>query len=55
MLSSRASEMWRFYPMANGSTLKTAKALVDSGLDWISISFDGMGEIYNRIQKAGDI
>ena len=39
--------------LSNGERLypETAKALVHSGLDWISISFDGMGETYNRIRK----
>jgi radical SAM protein with 4Fe4S-binding SPASM domain len=39
--------------LSNGERLnpELAKALVHSGLDWISISFDGMGETYNRIRK----
>lgn len=39
--------------LSNGERLhpELIEALIDSGLDWISISFDGMGEIYNRIRK----
>jgi radical SAM protein with 4Fe4S-binding SPASM domain len=39
--------------LSNGERLHPTltEALVDSGLDWISISFDGMGEVYNRIRK----
>jgi radical SAM protein with 4Fe4S-binding SPASM domain len=39
--------------LSNGERLDSAMsaALIDNGLDWISISFDGMGEIYNRIRK----
>ncbi|MCK9376427.1 MAG: SPASM domain-containing protein [Syntrophobacterales bacterium] len=39
--------------LSNGERLNPGltEALLDSGLDWISISFDGMGEIYNRIRK----
>jgi radical SAM protein with 4Fe4S-binding SPASM domain len=39
--------------LTNGERLNpnlTAQ-LVDSGLDWLSISFDGMGDVYNRIRK----
>ena len=28
-----------------------AEALVDSGLDWLSVSADGVGEIYNEIRR----
>ena len=27
---------------------KLTEELIDAGLDWISISFDGMGEVYNK-------
>lgn len=39
--------------LSNGERLnpKLSEALVSHGLDWISISFDGMGEIYNKIRK----
>jgi len=39
--------------LSNGERLnpRLAEGLVDAGLDWISISFDGMGETYNRIRK----
>lgn len=39
--------------LSNGERLNPAltEALVDSGLDWLSISFDGTGEVYNRIRK----
>jgi len=39
--------------LSNGERLspKLTEGLVDAGLDWISISFDGMDEIYNNIRK----
>lgn len=39
--------------LSNGERLtqKLTEGLVHAGLDWISISFDGMGEIYNKIRK----
>ena len=39
--------------LSNGERLtkEMVEALVDAGLDWISISFDGMSETYNRIRK----
>jgi len=39
--------------LSNGEKLtpKISEQLVLAGLDWISISFDGMGETYNRIRK----
>lgn len=39
--------------LSNGERLnsKLTEDLVEAGLDWISISFDGMGEIYNKIRK----
>lgn len=39
--------------LSNGERLspELSEELVRAGLDWISISFDGMGEVYNRIRK----
>ena len=39
--------------LTNGMRLdkKMIEGLVKAGLDWISISFDGMGKIYNEIRK----
>lgn len=39
--------------LSNGERLNPnlTEELVNAGLDWISISFDGMGEVYNRIRK----
>lgn len=39
--------------LSNGERLnpKLTEELVNAGLDWISISFDGMGETYNKIRK----
>jgi len=39
--------------LTNGERLnpRLSRELVDSGLDWISISVDGMGEIYQAIRK----
>ncbi|MFA5410265.1 MAG: radical SAM protein [Candidatus Omnitrophota bacterium] len=28
--------------------------IIKAGLDWITVSFDGMGEIYNKIRKPAD-
>lgn len=39
--------------LSNGERLnaKITEGLVHAGLDWISVSFDGMGETYNAIRK----
>lgn len=39
--------------LSNGERLnsKLTEGLVNAGLDWISISFDGLAEIYNKIRK----
>ncbi len=39
--------------LTNGERLtpKLTEDLVNAGLDWISISFDGMGDTYNKIRK----
>lgn len=39
--------------LSNGERLnpKLIEELVDAGLDWISISFDGMGDVYNKIRQ----
>jgi len=39
--------------LTNGERLnkELAERLVMAGLDWISVSFDGMGEVYNRVRK----
>ena len=39
--------------LSNGERLtpELTEGLVDAGLDWISISFDGMGEVYESIRR----
>lgn len=39
--------------LTNGERLnqELTKKLIEAGLDWLSISFDGMGEVYNKIRK----
>jgi radical SAM protein with 4Fe4S-binding SPASM domain len=39
--------------LTNGGKLKPEffKALIKAGADWITISFDGLGETYNKIRK----
>jgi len=61
LLNKRAIDMVRYAKQAglkevaflsNAELLSAdkAEALVDAGLDWISISADGVGEIYNEIR-----
>ena len=40
-----------FLSNAEFLTERTAEALVDAGLDWLSVSADGTGEIYNEIRR----
>jgi MoaA/NifB/PqqE/SkfB family radical SAM enzyme len=40
-----------FLSNAEFLTKDMAEALVDSGLDWLSVSADGVGEIYNEIRR----
>lgn len=40
-----------FLSNAEFLTEKMAEALVDAGLDWLSVSADGTGEIYNEIRR----
>ena len=40
-----------FLSNAEFLTKEMAEALVDSGLDWLSVSADGVGEIYNEIRR----
>ena len=39
--------------LSNGERLnpELAKDLINAGLDWISISFDGMEDVYNRVRR----
>ena|SRR5579883_1020509 len=40
-----------FLSNAEFLTTEMAEALVDAGLDWLSVSADGTGEIYNEIRR----
>jgi radical SAM protein with 4Fe4S-binding SPASM domain len=40
-----------FLSNAEFLTREMAESLVDSGLDWLSVSADGVGEIYNEIRR----
>lgn len=40
-----------FLSNAEFLTAETAEALVDAGLDWLSVSADGTGAIYNEIRR----
>ena len=40
-----------FLTNAEFLTREMAESLVDSGLDWLSVSADGVGEIYNEIRR----